>query len=67
MFINNINGVINKSLGRFFFPSDIKLPWKANRKQQELTKYQLFVLFLCFFSLKIQYIRKSKTQIFERE
>ena len=49
MFINNINGVINKNLSLFFFPSDIKLAWKAKQKQQELNKNQLF-LFLYFFS-----------------
>ena len=38
MFINNINGIINKNLILFFFPSDIKLAWKAQQKQQELTK-----------------------------
>ena len=48
MFINNINGVINKNLSLFSFPSDIKLAWKAKQKQRELTKNQLF-LFLCFF------------------
>ena len=38
MFINNINGVINKNLCLFFFPSDNKLAWKAKQEQQELTK-----------------------------
>ena len=65
MFINNINGVINKNSSLFFFPSDIKLAWKAKQKQRELTKNQLF-LFLCFFKKKIQDIRKPKTPIFER-
>ena len=65
MFINNINGVINKNLSLFFFPSDIKLAWKAKQKQQELTKNQLFFISLFFF-LKIQGKRKSKTPIFER-
>ena len=46
MFINNINGVINKNLV-FFFPSDTKLAWKAKQKQRELTKNQLF-LFVFF-------------------
>ena len=64
MFINNINGAINKNLSLFSFPSDIKLEWKAKQKQRELTKNQLF-LFYCFF-LKIQDIRKSKTPVFER-
>ena len=27
MFINNINGVINKNISLFFFPPDIKLAW----------------------------------------
>ena len=65
MFITNINGVINKKLSLFFFPSDIKLTWKAKEKQRELTKNQLFFYFFEFF-LKIQDIRKSKTPIFER-
>ena len=65
MFINNINGVINKNLSLFFFPSDIKLAWKAKQKQRELTKNQLFCYFFVFF-LKIQDKRKSKTPIFER-
>ena len=64
MFINNINGVINKNLSLFFFPSDIKLAWKAKQKQREMTKNQL--LFYLFFFLKIQDIRKSKTPTFER-
>ena len=38
MFINNNNGVIIKNLSLFFFPSDIKLAWKAKQKQWELTK-----------------------------
>ena len=63
--INNINGVINRNLSFFFFPSDIKLGWKAKQKQRELTKNQLF--FISFsFSLKIQNIGKSKTTIFGR-
>ena len=65
MFINNINGVINKNVSLFFFPSDIKLAWKAKQKQRELTKNQHFFYFFVFF-LKIQDIRKSKTPIFER-
>ena len=63
MFINIINGVINKILSIFFFPPGIKLAWKAKQKQREMTKNQLF--FLLFF-LKIQDIRKLKTPIFER-
>ena len=54
MFINNINEAINKNLSLFFFPSDIKLAWKAKQKQWELSKNQLFFLFLCCFFLKIQ-------------
>ena len=65
MFINNINGVINKDISLFFFLSDIKLAWKVKQKQRELTKNQLFFYFFAFF-LKIQDIRKSKTPIFER-
>ena len=38
MFINNINGAVNKNLSLLFFPSDIKLAWKAKQKEQELTK-----------------------------
>ena len=38
MLIKNINGVINKYLSPFFFPSDVKLAWKAKQKQRELTK-----------------------------
>ena len=64
MFINNINGVINKDISLFFFLSDIKLAWKVKQKQRELTKNQLFFYFFAFF-LKIQDIRKSKTPIFE--
>ena len=52
MFINNINEVINKNLRLFFFPSDIKLAWKAKQKHRELTKNQLFFISLFFF-LKI--------------
>ena len=63
MFINNINGVINKNLSLFFFPSDIKLAWKVKQKQRELTKNRLFLLLFIF--LKIQDIRKPKTPIFE--
>ena len=61
MFINKINGVINKNSSLFFFPTDIKLAWKTKQKQRELTKNQLFSL---FFFLKIQDIRESKTPIF---
>ena len=57
MFINKINRAINKNLNLFFFPSDIKLAWKAKQKQRQLTKNQLF-LFLCCFFLKIRDIRK---------
>ena len=66
MFINHINGVINKNLSLLFFPSDVKLAWKAKQKQRELTKNQLFFISLFFFLLKIQDIRKSKAPIFER-
>ena len=66
MFINNINGVINKNLSLFFFPSDIKLAWKVKQKQRELTKKSTFFYFFVF-SLKIQDVRKSKTPIFDRE
>ena len=33
MCISNINWVINKNVSLFFFPSDIKLAWKAKQKQ----------------------------------
>ena len=62
--INNINGVINKNLSLSFFPSNIKLAWKAKQKQRELTKNQLVFYFFAFF-LKTQDIRKSETPIFE--
>ena len=65
MFINHINGVINKNLSLLFFPSDVKLAWKAKQKQRELTKNQLFCISLFFF-LKIQDIRKPETSFFER-
>ena len=52
MFINNINGVINKNLSLFIFPSDIKLAWKAKQKQRELTKNQQFFFYFFVFSLK---------------
>ena len=61
MFINNINGVINKNVSLFFFPSDIKLAWKAKQKQQELTRNQLF-LFLCFFIQKFRIKGNQKHQ-----
>ena len=64
IFIDNINGVINKILSLFFFPCDSKLAWKAKQKQRELTKNHFFYFFVLF--LKIQDIRKSKTPIFER-
>ena len=44
--------------------SDIKLAWNEKQKQRELTKNQFF--FLCFFFLKVQVIRKSKTPVIER-
>ena len=72
MFINNwyvdhkINRVIDKSLSLFFFPSSIKLAWKAKHKQQKLTKKSTFFISLLFF-LNIQDIRKSKTPILEKE
>ena len=50
MLISNINGVINKNLSTFFFPSGIKLVWKAKQKQRELTKNQFFFYFFDFFS-----------------
>ena len=53
MIINNITAVINKNSNLFFFPSDIKLAWKAKQKQQELTKNQLFFISL-FFSQKFR-------------
>ena len=64
MFINNINGVINKNLSLFFFPSDIKLAWKAKQKQRELTKNELF-LFLCFFSKNSGYKEIKNTKFWK--
>ena len=56
MFINNINGVINKNLSLFFFPSDIKLVRKAKQKQRELTKsLKTFFYFFVFFSNNSEY------------
>ena len=52
MFINHINGVINKNLSLLFFPSNVKLAWKAKQKQRELTKNQLFFISLFFFFSK---------------
>ena len=49
MFINNIDGVINKNLCLFFFPSDNKLAWKAKQEQRELTKKSTVFECLCFF------------------
>ena len=68
MFINNINGAVNKHVSLFFFPSDIKLAWKAKQKQSELTKNQPFFISLLFFqkNKKNQDKRKPKTSIFER-
>ena len=57
MFINNINGVINKNLSFFFFPSETKTA--------RIDQKSIFIYFFVFF-LKIQDIKKSKTQIFER-
>ena len=66
MFTNNINRVTNKNISLFFFPSDIKLAWKTKQKHRNWPK-MYFSLFLWFFFLKIQDIRKSKTPIFERD
>ena len=55
MFINNINGVINKN---FFFPSDIKLAWKGKQKQRELTKV---LYFFVFFSKNAGYFETKDT------
>ena len=48
MFINNINGVINKDISLFFFLSDIKLAWKVKQKQRELTKNRIFFISVYF-------------------
>ena len=66
MFINNINGVINKNLSLFFFPSDIKLAWKAKQKQRELTKNQLFFISLFFFNKNPGY-KENKNTNFGKE
>ena len=79
MCINNINGVINKNLSLFSFPSDIivyhclirallflaLLSMEGETKTARIDKKPTFFIFLFFF-LKIQNIRKSKTLIFER-
>ena len=59
MFINIINGVINKILSIFFFPPSIKLAWKAKQKQREMTKNQLF--FFAFFSKNSGYKETKNT------
>ena len=63
MFITNINGVINKKLSLFFFPSDIKLTWKAKQKQRELTKNQPFFYFFDFFSKNSGYKEIKNTNL----
>ena len=63
MFITHINGVINKNLSLFFFPSDVKLAWKAKQKQRELTKNRL--CFIYFFPKNLGY-KETKSPIFER-
>ena len=63
MFITHINGVINKNLSLFFFPSYIELAWKAKQKQRELTKNRL--CFIYFFPKNLGY-KETKTPIFER-
>ena len=65
MFINNINGVINKNLSLFFFSVRHYFSMEGEKKQQELTKNLLFFISLFFF-LKIQDITKSKAPIFKR-
>ena len=65
MFINNINGVINKNLSLFFFPSDIKLEFEGETKTARIDQKLTFFYFFVFF-LKIQDITKSKAPIFER-
>ena len=63
-FINSINGVINKNISLFFFPSDVKLAWKGKQKQRELTKNQLF-LFLWFFSKNSEYKEIKNTNFWK--
>ena len=65
MFINHINGVIDKNLSLFFFSPNIKLAWKVKQKQRELTKNQLFYFFICF-SKNLGYKETKKTPIFDR-
>ena len=65
MFINHINGVINKNLSLFFFPSDIKLAFKAKQKQRELTKNQLFFISLFFFSKNSGYKEIKNTNFWK--
>ena len=66
MFINKINGVLNKYLNLFFFPSDIKLAWKAKQKQEELTKNQPFFISLFFFSKNPRYKEIKNTNFWKR-
>ena len=66
MFINNINGIINKNLSLFFFPSDIKLTWKSKQKQREFTKNQHFFISLFFFSKNSRF-RETKNIKFWKE
>ena len=63
MCINNINGVINKNLSLFSFPSAISM--EGETKTAKIDQKPTFFIF-SFFSLKIQNIRKSKILIFER-
>ena len=65
MFINHINGVINKNLSLLFFPSDVKLAWKAKQKQRELTKNQLFFISLFFFSKNSGYKEIKSTNFWK--
>ena len=49
----------------FFFPPDIKLAWKLKQKQGELTKNQVFFIFLFFFHKNSGY-KKTKNTNFRK-
>ena len=66
MFINNINGVINKNLSLFFFRFDIKLEFEGETKTTRIDQKLTFFFISLFFFLKIQDITKSKAPIFKR-
>ena len=64
MFINNINGVINKNLSLLFSVRH-EISMEDKTKTPKIDQKSSFFISLFFF-LKIQDIRKPKTQIFEK-